>query len=344
MNFVDFFIKRPVFSSVCALLILLVGIISLFSLPLDRFPEISPTKVQVTSNYSGASAEVVENAVTNILERQINGVEGLRYISSTSSNSGTSSITVTFDSSRDPDLAAVDVQNQVAVVQSQLPDIVQRTGVQVSSESNNLLLGMGLYSDNNRYDNIFLSNYADKYLVDALKRLEGVGNVRIFGERRYAMRLWLDPNRLASRGLTTQDVVTALSEQNLQVGAGKIGGEPAVEGQEYQFDLRAISQLKDPKEFDNLLLKTDENGALVYFKDVGRAELGAEDYGSFLRFRGQEAVGIGIYQRTGSNALEVAKRVKAEMDRLAEFFPPDLEYVVAFDTTQFIEESLSEVV
>ena len=344
MNFVDFFIKRPVFSSVCALLILLVGIISLVSLPLDQFPEITPTRVQVRATYSGASAEVVENAVTNILERQINGVEGLKYISSTSSNSGTSSITVTFDSSRNPDLAAVDVQNQVAVVQSQLPDDVQRTGVQVSRESNSLLLGIGLYSDNNRYDNVFLSNYADKYLVDALKRLDGVGNVRIFGERRYAMRLWLDPNRLASRGLTTQDVVRALSEQNLQVGAGKIGAEPAIEGQEYQFDLRAISQLKDPKEFDNLLLKTDENGALVYFKDVGRAELGAEDYSSFLRFRGQEAVGMGVYQRTGSNALEVAKKVKQEMDRLTEFFPPDLKYVVAFDTTQFVEESLSEVV
>ncbi|MEA5511664.1 efflux RND transporter permease subunit [Crocosphaera sp. UHCC 0190] len=344
MNFVDFFIKRPVFSTVCALLILLVGLISLLNLPVDRFPDISPTNVQVRATYSGASAEVVENAVTNILERQINGVEGLRYISSTSSNSGTSSITVTFDSSRDQDLAAVDVQNQVAIVQSQLPDDVQRTGVQVSRESNNLLLGIGLFSDNDRYDNIFLSNYADQYLIDALKRIDGVGNVRIFGERRYAMRLWLDPNRLASRGLTTQDVVRALSEQNLQVGAGKIGAEPAVKGQEYQFDLRAISQLKDPKEFDNLLLKTDENGSLIYFRDVGRAELGAEDYSSFLRFRGQEAVGIGVYQRTGSNALDVAKRVKEEMERLEGFFPPDLQYAVAFDTTQFVEESLSEVV
>ncbi|MGB5593015.1 MAG: efflux RND transporter permease subunit, partial [Crocosphaera sp.] len=339
MNFVDFFIKRPVFSSVCALIILLVGTISLSTLPLDRFPEISPTSIQVRATYNGASAEVVENAVTNILERQINGVEGIKYISSTSSNSGQSNITVTFNSSRNPELAAVDVQNQVSVVQSQLPEAVQRTGIQVTRQSNTLLLGIGLYSDNNRYDNVFLSNYADQYLIDALKRLDGVGNVRIFGERRYAMRLWLDPNRLASRGLTTQDVVTALSEQNLQVGAGKIGAEPAVEGQEFQFDLRAISQLKDPKEFENLLLKTDENGGLVYFKDVGRAELGAEDYSSFLRFRGQEAVGMGVYQRTGSNALEVAKKVKDEMDRLAEFFPPDLKYVVAFDTTQFVEES-----
>lgn len=344
MNFVDFFIKRPVFSSVCSFLILLVGLVSLFNLPLDRFPEISPTRVQVQSTYDGASAEVVENAVTNVLERQINGIEGLRYISSSSSNSGTSSITVTFDSSRNPDLAAVDVQNQVSVVQSQLPDVVQRTGVQVRRQGDNLLLGIGLFSDDDRYDPVFLSNYTDQYLLDAIKRLDGVGNVRIFGERRYAMRLWLDPNKLASRGLTTQDVVNALSEQNLQVGAGKIGAEPAPEGQQFQFDLRAISQLKDPKDFENLLLKTDENGGLVYFKDVGRAELGAQDYNTFLRFRGQEAVGMGIYQRTGSNALEVAQKVKAEMERLSVFFPPGLKYVVAFDTTEFVEESLSEVV
>lgn len=341
--FVDFFIKRPVFSSVCAFIILLVGTISIFLLPIERFPDISPTQIQVTANYDGASAETVENAVTSIIERQINGVEGLRYISSSSSNSGTSSITVTFDSTRNKDLAAVDVQNQVAIVQPQLPDAVQRSGVQVSKESNNILLGIGLFSDNNEYDNIFLSNYADRYLVDALKRVEGVGNVRIFGERRYAMRLWLDPNRLASRGLTTQDVINALSEQNLQVGAGKLGAEPAPEGQEYQFDLRAVSQLTDPGEFENLLLKTDENGALVRLRDVGRAELGAQDYGSFLRYQAKDAVGLGIYQLPGSNALDVAHKVKAEMKNLQKGFPPNIRYEVAFDTTEFVEESMAEV-
>jgi HAE1 family hydrophobic/amphiphilic exporter-1 len=344
MNFVDFFIKRPVFSSVCALMVLLVGSIALVTLPVDRFPDISPTQIQVRASYSGASAEVVENAVTNVLERQINGVEGLRYLTSSSSNDGVSSITATFDASRNQDLAAVDVQNQVAIVQSQLPEEVQRTGIQVSKQSNNILLGIGLFSQGQQFDNIFLSNYADRYLVDALKRIEGVGTVRIFGERRYAMRLWLDPNRLASRGLTTKDVADALAEQNLQVGAGKIGAEPALPGQEYQLDLRAVSQLSEPAEFENLILKTDENGALVRLKDVGRAELGAEDYGSFLRFRGEEAVGIGIYQLPGSNALDVARKVKAEMVRLASFFPPGLEYRVAFDTTQFVEESLAEVV
>jgi HAE1 family hydrophobic/amphiphilic exporter-1 len=342
--FVDFFIKRPVFSTVCALLILLVGIISILTLPLARFPDISPTQIQVSANYSGASAEVVENAVTNILERQINGVEGLRYISSSSSNDGGSTITATFSSTRNKDLAAVDVQNRVAIAEPQLPENVQKTGVRVSKQSTNILLGMGLFSPKKSYDNTFLSNYADLYLVDALKRVKGVGDVRIFGERRYAMRLWLDPTRLAQQGLTTQDVEKALREQNLQVGAGRIGQEPAPTGQEFQIDLRAVSQLASPEEFEQIILKVGEGGALIKLKDVGRAELGAENYNTFLRFRGQEAVGIGIYQLPGSNAIDVAKKVKLEMDRLATTFPPDLEYKIALDTTFFVQESLAEVV
>jgi HAE1 family hydrophobic/amphiphilic exporter-1 len=342
--FVDFFIKRPVFSSVCALIILLVGIISIITLPVDRFPDISPTQIQVTARYQGADAEVVENTVTNILERQINGIEGLKYISSSSSNDGTSSISVTFEANRDKDLAAVDVQNQVSIVESQLPDVVQRAGVTVSKQSNNILMGFGLFSNNDEYDNLFLSNYADRYLVDALKRIEGVGNVRVFGERRYAMRLWIDPSRLSARGLTTADVSRALSEQNIQVGAGKIGAEPAEEGQEYQIDLRAVSQLTYPEEFENLILKTDENGGIVRFKDVGRVELGSQDYNSFVRFRGVDAVGVGIYQLPGSNALQVAAKVKAEMAKLAAELPPGIEIKPAFDTTAFIEESLKEVV
>ncbi|MBD1938640.1 efflux RND transporter permease subunit [Microcoleus sp. FACHB-68] len=342
--FADFFIKRPVFATVCALVIILLGAISIPTLPIARFPDISPTQINVTANYSGASAEVVENAVTNILERQINGVEGLRYLTSSSSNDGTSSITATFDPSRDKDIAAVDIQNRVSVAQPQLPDVVQRTGVRVTKQSSSLLLAIGLFTENNEYDNIFLSNYADLYLTDALKRVQGVGDVRIFGERRYAMRIWLDPNRLASRGLTTQDVARALTEQNIQVGAGRIGQEPAPEGQMYQLDLRAVSRLTDAKEFEEIVLKTEESGALTKLKDVGRAELGAENYNSFLRFRGNDAVGLGIYQLPGSNALDVAKGVKAEIVKLAERFPPGLKYQVALDTTLFVEQSLSEVI
>ncbi len=341
--FVDFFIKRPVFSSVCAIIIFLVGLISLFNLPVAQYPDISPTEIQVTSNYSGANAEVVERAVTDILERQINGVEGLRYITSSSSNDGTSSITATFSRNRDKDIAAVDVQNRVALAEPQLPDSVKRTGVQVTKESTNLLLAIGLFSLKNEYDNVFLSNYADRYLVDALKRLPGVGGVRIFGERRYAMRLWLNPIKLASQGLTTADVSDVLKEQNLQVGAGQLGQEPAPEGQEFQIDLRAASQLSEPSQFENLILKTGENGLVVRLKDVGRVELGAESYGSFLKFRGKEAIGLGVYQLPNSNALAVAKQVKLEIAKLAENFPPGMDYKTAFDTTNYVQQSLSEV-
>jgi len=342
--FVDFFIKRPVFSTVCAIIILLVGLISIPTLPVDRFPDISPTQINVTANYSGATAEVVESGITNILERQINGVEGLRYMTSSSSNDGTSNITVTFDASRNKDLAAVDVQNRVSVAQAQLPDVVQRTGVRVTKQSSNILLGIGLYTDNKEYDNTFLSNYADLYVADALKRVKGVGDVRIFGERRYAMRLWLDPNRLASRGLTPEDVTTALSQQNLQIGAGRIGQEPAPQGQQYQIDVRAASRLTNPEEFAEIVIKTEDDGTLVKLKDVGRAELGAENYNTFLRYRGKDAVGLGIYQVPGSNALDVAKGVKAAMAELAPSLPPGMKYQVAFDTTVFVEESLSEVI
>jgi hydrophobic/amphiphilic exporter-1 (mainly G- bacteria), HAE1 family len=342
--FVDFFIKRPVFATVCAIIILLVGLISIPTLPVARFPDISPTQINVTANYSGASAEVVESGITNILERQINGVEGLKYMTSSSSNDGTSTITVTFDASRNKDLAAVDVQNRVSVAEAQLPDVVQRTGVRVTKQSSNLLMAIGLYTDNQEYDNTFLSNYADLYIADALKRVKGVGDVQIFGERRYAMRLWLDPNRLASRRLTPEDVTSALSQQNLQVGAGRIGQEPAPKGQQYQIDVRAASRLTSPEEFAEIVIKTEDDGTLVKLKDVGRAELGAENYNTFLRFQGKDAVGLGIYQVPGSNALDVAKGVKVAIAELAPSLPPGMKYQIAFDTTVFVEESLAEVV
>ena len=342
--FADYFIKRPVLAIVCSLIILLVGAISIPTLPIAQFPDISPIQINVTANYSGASAEVVENAVTNILEREINGVEGLKYMTSSSSNDGTSSITVTFDASRNKDIAAVDVQNRVSIAQPQLPQAVQQTGIRVTKQTSNILMAIGLYSEKGEYDNTFLSNYADIYLVDALKRAKGVGQVQIFGERKYAMRVWLDPSRLASRGLTAQDVVNALREQNLQVGAGGIGQQPAPEGQEYQIDLRAVSRLTDTSQFEDVVLKTVEDGTLVKLSDVGRAELGAENYSSFLRFRGNDAVGLGINQLPESNALDVASAVKAELQNLAKSFPPGLKYQVAFDTTLYTQQSMREVV
>ncbi|MEL6231944.1 MAG: efflux RND transporter permease subunit [Cyanobacteria bacterium J06627_3] len=341
---VNYFIKRPVFATVCAIIILLIGAVSIPTLPIAQYPDISPTQINVTASYIGADAETVEKAVTTVLEREINGVEGMRYISSNSSNNGVSNIVVTFDSTRDKDIAAVDVQNRVTLAEPQLPEEVRQTGVVVSKQNSNILLAMSLFSEDGTFDNVFLSNYADLYIVDALRRVPGVGDVVIFGERTYAMRLWLDPQRLASRDLTADDVVDALQEQNIQVGAGQIGQSPSPEDQTFQIDLRAISRLQEVSEFEELVIQTGENGALVKLKDVGRAELGAESYSTFLRFSGNESVGLGIYQLPGSNALQVAEGVKTMMAELSDGFPQGMEYGIGFDTTEFVEQSLSRVV
>lgn len=341
--FVNYFIKRPVFATVCALIMLLIGAVSIPTLPIAQYPDISPTQINVSSRYIGADAETVERGVTTVIERQINGVEGIRYITSNSSNDGASNVVVTFDSSRDKDLAAVDVQNRVSLAEPQLPDAVRQTGVTVSKETSNILLAMSLYTDNQEYDDTFLSNYADLYIADALRRVKGVGNVQIFGERTYAMRLWIDPQRLAGRGLTADDVVTALGEQNIQVGAGQIGQPPAPDDQTFQIDLRAESRLQNVDEFEDLVLRTGENGQLIRLRDVGRAELGAERYSSFLRFRGKEAIGLGIFQLPGSNALEVAAGVKETMAELSADFPPGMKYGIGFDTTEYVRQSLVSV-
>jgi HAE1 family hydrophobic/amphiphilic exporter-1 len=351
----DFFIRRPVFASVCSIVITLLGIAAIPTLPVAQYPDIAPPQVTVTSNYVGASAEVVESTVTNILERELNGVRGLRYISSTSANDGTSNINLTFDLGTDQDIAAVDVQNRVSTVQSRLPAPVTQTGVQVSKANNNFLLAIGIYSDRDEktgrdiYDDVYLSNYADLYISDALKRVKGVGGLQIFGERKYAMRLWLDPERLASRGLTPQDVVTALRQQNLQVGAGQIGQPPTIPGQQYQYAVTAQGRLKDAAEFGELVVKTTDTGTLVRLKDVGRAELGAENYSSVLRFTpgdrvSHRGIGLGITQQFGSNALDVSRAVRAEMKNLSASFPPGMHYAVAFDSTTFIEAGAREVV
>ena len=342
--FVNFFIKRPVFTIVSALILLLVGGISIPTLPIAQFPDISPTQVTVRAGYTGADAETVEKTVTSILEREINGVEGMRYMTSSSTNTGASDITVTFDSTRNKDIAAVDVQNRVTLAEPQLPEEVLQTGVTVSKETSNILLGMSVYTEDDSYDDIFLSNYADLYIVDALRRVRGVGNVQIFGERTYAVRLWLDPQRMASRELTSGDVVEALQEQNIQAGAGQLGQPPSDESQQYQIDLRAVSRFQAVEEFEELVVKRGDNGELVKLRDIGRVELGAENYTTFLRYRGNEAIGLGIYQLPGSNALEVARGVKDEMARLAEQFPPGMKYGIGFDTTEFVEQSLTGVV
>lgn len=341
--FSDTFIKRPVLSIVCAILILLVGAIAIPTLPVEQYPDISPVQVVVTGSYIGASAQVVEETVTSVLERQINGVKGMRYLTSSSANDGTSTITVTFEQGYDQDIAAVDVQNRASIAEPQLPEDVRRVGVVVRKQSASTVVGMAVFSEDGRYDGEFISNYADIYILDTLKRIKGVGDIFVNGERRYAMRLWLDPNRLASRRLTAQDVTNALSEQNLQLGIGRIGQAPTPDGQMYQIDLQAVGRLKDPEEFNNLILQSQPDGTIVKLQDVGHAELGAENYNTFARWSRKDAVGYRVVQLPGSNALETANAVKAEMARLVKSFPPGLKYEIPYDPTLFVVESRKEV-
>jgi HAE1 family hydrophobic/amphiphilic exporter-1 len=340
---VDFFIRRPVFATVCALLIVLAGSIAIPTLPIAELPDLAPPQVIVTSNYIGANAQTVESAVTIPLEQSINGVEGMKYISSSSTNDGTSQINVVFDVTRNVDLASVDVQNRVNQALARLPNAVKNTGVIITKQASGFVLGAGVYSENGQYNSLFLSNYIDVYIKDAIKRLPGVGDVIIFGERKYAMRIWLDPAKLAQRNLSASTVVSALEEQNVQVAAGQVGQQPTPIGQAYQVSVRAVGRLSEPAQFDNIVLKTGADGTLVRLKDVGRAELGAEDYGSLLRFNGHDAVGMGVIQLPGANALDVDKAVKAELIRLSANFPPGLKVAVAFDTTTVIGESIRDV-
>ncbi len=340
--FVDFFIRRPVFATVCALFIILAGAISIPSLPIAQFPDLAPPQVIVSSGYIGANAQTVESAVTIPLEQSINGVEGMKYISSTSGNDGTSQITVVFDVTRNVDLASVDVQNRVNQALGRLPNEVKNTGIIITKQIGGFVLGAGVYSDG-QYDSLFLSNYLDVYVKDALKRVKGVGDAIVFGERKYAMRLWLDPAKMAQRGLTATNVLSALQEQNVQVAAGQIGQPPSPEGQAYQISVRAVGRLSEASEFDNIILKTGSDGTLVRVKDVGRAELGAENYGTLLRFNGHDAVGLAVTQLPGANALDVDKAAKAELLRLSKNFPPGIKAAVAFDTTTVIGESIRDV-
>jgi len=340
---VDFFIKRPIFATVCALLIILAGAVCIPGLPISLYPALAPPQVTVTSNYVGANAQVVESAVTTPLEQQINGVEGMHYITSTSSNDGTSNITVTFRTGYDLNIAAVDVQNRVATAQGRLPQEIKNTGVTITKANPNFVFAAGFFSPDNSLSNQYISNYLDVYVKDALKRIPGVGDVVIFGERKYAMRIWLDPTKLAARQLTAADVVSALQEQNVEIPAGQLGRPPSDQKQSFQITLRVVGRLSDPKEFEGIILKNTPNG-IVQLKDVGRAEIGAENYDTNLLYSGHQAIGVGVQQLSNANALEVDKAAKAALNELSKSFPPGMKYVIAFDTTTVVGDSVKEVI
>ncbi|MFY9660154.1 MAG: multidrug efflux RND transporter permease subunit [Terriglobales bacterium] len=341
---VDFFIHRPVFSTVCALLIILAGAVCIPTLPIAQFPDLAPPQVGVTAVYTGASAQTVESAVTTPLEQQINGAEGMKYITSSSTNDGVSTVTATFDLSRDPDLATVDIENRVNTASGRLPAAVKQVGITVAKTSQNFVFGGAVFSPDQRYSTLFISNYLDVYVRDTLKRVPGVADVLIFGERKYSMRLWLDPVRMAGRSLTADDVVAALGEQNVEVAAGQVGAQPAMPGQNFQISVRAVGRLSEPAQFDDIILKSNADGTLVRLKDVGHSELGAEDYTNDLDYNGREAVGIAVTQLSTANALDVHQKCVAELDRLAKRFPPGMKYEIAFDTTDAVGESIRDVV
>lgn len=342
--FVDIFIRRPILASVCSLIIILAGAVSIPTLPISYYPQLAPPQVTVNAFYTGASAQVVESAVTTPLEQVINGAEGMQYMTSTSGNDGTAQITATFDINRSIDLAAVDIQNRISQAEGRLPNEVKAVGIAVNKSSAGFVFGAGVYAENNEYDSLFMSNYIDVFVRDALKRVPGVADVIIFGERKYSMRLWVDPDRLAGRGLTAGDVANALREQNVQVAAGQVGQPPSRKGQQFQISVRAVGRLVEPAEFDNIILKRGDDGSLVRLKDVGYAELGAETYAADLRFDGRDSVGIGVTQLPTANTLDVYQRCNAELQRLALSFPPGLKVRVAFDNVTVVSESIREVV
>ncbi len=341
---IEFFLRRPIFAAVCSMIIVLAGLVTIPSLPIAQFPKVAPPVVTVTSTYTGASAQAVESSVTIPLENAINGVQGLRYITSQSNNNGTSVITATFDLERDLDAATNDVQNAIQSAQGVLPNEVKQTGIVVAKNAGSFVMGIGFTSSSKSLTPLIMSNYVDLYVKNEIKRLKGVSDVIIFGERKYAMRIWLDPKKLADNQLAATDVTNALEDQNVQVAAGSIGAAPTNGHQQFTYSVRALGRMSTPQQFENLIVKSTPDGGHVFLRDVGRVEIGAEDYSTDLKFQGQPTVGIGVQALPTANALDVSKEVTALMDSLQKKFPTGMGYQVAFNVTTFVNESIKEVI
>ena len=352
----QFFIDRPVFATVLSLVIVIVGGIAAVGLPVGQYPEVVPPTISIQTIYPGASAQVVADTVTTPIEQEVNGVEEMLFISSKSTGDGQAVIDVTFKLGTDIDLAQVLTQNRVAIAEAKLPEEVKRQGVMTKKKSPSILLCVNLFSPDGRYDQLYLSNYALIQVKDALARLDGVGDVAFLGARDYSMRIWLDPDKLATRNLAADDVVKALREQNVQVPAGRLGQPPAETGIAFQVPLNTTGRLLEPEAFADIIVKTGHDTAraangpptvgreIVRIRDIGRVELGAKNEDTASTLDGRETITIAIFQRPGSNAIATAQRVRLEMERLAGSFPPGLEQQIIYDTTVFVEESIQEVV
>jgi HAE1 family hydrophobic/amphiphilic exporter-1 len=364
--FSRFFIEHPIFANVIAVITMIVGGVALYVLPVEQYPAITPPTVQVSTIYPGASARVVSDTVASPIEQEVNGVENMLYMSSTCASDGSYRLTVTFEVGTDLDTAQVLVQNRVSSVLPKLPEEVQRQGVLTKKQSTSILLVVNLFSPKDTHDSLFLSNYATLRVRDVLSRIYGVGDVRVSGAGDYGMRIWLDPEKLKARRLTTQDVLASIREQNVQVAAGQVGQPPAPSDQPFQYTVTTLGRLSDPEQFENIIIKAvaaDGAGAraastagaaagtqpevgsarLTRLKDVARVELGSQTYDQYSLLKGRPSAGVIVFLLPGANALDVARQIRAAMDELKPSFPPDLDYAIPFNTTTFIEESVSEV-
>lgn len=338
-----FFIHRPIFASVLSILIVLAGGVALFVLPVAQFPEITPPVVQVKGMYPGADPQVVADTVAAPIEQQVNGVDRMLYMSSTSASDGSYTLNVTFELGTDPDMATVLTQNRVSQALPRVPQDVQRQGVTTQKVSTTMVTVLAVYSPDNRYDSLYIANYVTINIKDVLSRIPGVGNVQVFPQKDYGMRIWLDPNKLESRNLTADEVVQAIANQNVQVAAGQIGQQPAPKGQDFQLNIKTLGRLDEPEEFANIIVKTGQGGRITRVKDVGRVELGAQTYDQTSSIDGAPSNSIIIYQSPGSNALDVADQVAATMARLKKDFPPGLDYKMVYEISDFVRESVHEV-
>ncbi|KZZ47523.1 RND transporter [Thalassolituus sp. HI0120] len=342
--FSRFFINRPKFALVISIVIMIAGLLAVVSLPVTQYPDITPPQVKVEATYTGANAQTVEETVATPIESMVNGVDDMLYMSSTSGNDGSYTLTVTFKVGTDPDQAAVNVQNRVALANASLPQDVVRRGVTTQKQSSSMLMVIALTSPDESLDNLFMSNYSSIYVEDAIARINGVGSASQFGSMEYGMRIWLDPDRLQAMNLTPSDISSAIQSQSVQAALGQIGAPPVSSDQQFQFTITSKGRLSDAKEFENIIVKTSRDGSRIYLKDVARVELGSQTYGFKMRVNGKPGVPFAIYQSPGANALDVADKVISEMERLSEYFPEGMEYQVFYDSTRFVRASISEVV
>ncbi len=341
--FSKFFIERPIFSSVVSIVIVIAGLVTLGTLPISQYPEITPPTVEVKATYPGANASVIAETVAAPIEQEVNGIERMLYMSSTSASDGTYTLTVTFEVGSDLDLAQILTQNRVALAESKLPEEVKRQGINTKKKATSIVLMISLVSPEGRYDELFLSNYATLQLRDTLSRIDGVGEVTIFPSSDYSMRIWLDPQQLKSRGITTKEVLDAVREQNVQVAAGQIGQPPAPASQSFQLSVNVLGRLTDIQQFEEIIVKSSEDGRIVRLKDVARIELGGKDYSLTSRLNGAPSASVLIYQLPGANALEVATDVRTTMQDLVALFPEGMEYSIPYDTTLFVSTAIDEV-